>query len=156
MNAHKAIQGDSRVPRIPPMIGTHGPNNAKVTARRALLVLLGLAAIYLTAPVILAQPSANKVLVANVYFEGVRNIPIDKAMLYVHTKPGQEYSDMVAQKDIERLAASHLCKPLTVRTDASADGRVNVIFVVREFRSIVRDVVFKHAKHVEVKELQTM
>src|ERR1700686_3284744 len=138
------------------MIGTHGANNAKVTGLRAILVLLTLAALYLTAPTVLAQPSANKVLVANVYFDGVRNIPIDKAMLYLHTKVGQEYSDAEAQKDIERLAASHLCKPLTVRTEPTADGRVNVIFVVREFRTMVREVVFKHAKHVDVKELQTM
>src|SRR5262249_9281115 len=70
--------------------------------------------------------------------------------------PGQAYSDAVAQKDIERLAASHLCKPIDVRTTPTGDGRVNVIFVVREFRAIVKEVVFKHAKHTDVKELQNM
>jgi outer membrane protein insertion porin family len=138
------------------MNGTYRKNKAKVSVLRTMVVLLGLAALYLTAPSSFAQPTPNRVMVANVYFDGVRNIPIDKAMLYVHTKPGQEYSDATVQKDIERLAASHLCKPLTVRTEATTDGRVNVIFVVREFRSVVKEVVFKHAKHADVKELQTM
>jgi outer membrane protein insertion porin family len=138
------------------MNGTHGAHKAKVSVVRMILVLLGLAASYLTAQSSLAQNPGNRVLVANVYFDGVKNIPIDKAMLYVHTKTGQEYSDAVAQKDIERLAASHLCRPLTVRTEPTTDGRVNVIFVVREFRSVVREVVFKHAKHVDVKEMQNL
>jgi outer membrane protein insertion porin family len=138
------------------MNGTHGTHKAKVSVVRMILVLLGLAALYLSARPSLAQNPGNRVLVANVYFDGVKNIPIDKAMLYVHTKPGQEYSDAVAQKDIERLAASHLCRPLTVRTESTTDGRVNVIFVVREFRSVVREVVFKHAKHVDVKEMQNL
>jgi outer membrane protein assembly complex protein YaeT len=138
------------------MNGTHGAHKAKVSVVRIILVLLGLAASYLPAQPSLGQNPGNRVLVANVFFDGVKNIPIDKAMLYVHTKPGQEYSDAVAQKDIERLAASHLCRPLTVRTESTTDGRVNVIFVVREFRSVVREVVFKHAKHVDVKELQNL
>src|SRR5260370_19634698 len=116
-----------------------------------IVVLLALVAAYLGAQPSRAQNPGNRVLVANVYFDGVKNIPIDKAMLYVHTKTGQEYSDAVAQKDIERLAASHLCRPLTARTEPTTDGRVNVIFVVREFRSVVRERVFNHAKHVDVK-----
>ena len=138
------------------MNGTHGERKAKGSVVRMIRVLLALVATYLSAQPSRAQNPGNRVLVANVYFDGVKNIPIDKAMLYVHTKPGQEYSDAVAQKDIERLAASHLCRPLTVRTDPTTDGRVNVIFVVREFRSVVREVVFKHAKHVDVKEMQNL
>jgi outer membrane protein assembly complex protein YaeT len=138
------------------MNGTHGAHLPKVSVVRIILVLLGLSVTYWTVQPGLAQNPGNRVLVANVYFDGVKNIPIDKALLYVHTKPGQEYSDAVAQKDIERLASAHLCRPLTVRTEPTTDGRVNVIFVVREFRSVVREVVFKHAKHVDVKELQTM
>ena len=70
------------------MNGTYGTGYAKVPVLRTLFVLLGLAGVYFSAPMIFAQPSANKVLVANVYFDGVRNIPVDKAMLYLHTKPG--------------------------------------------------------------------
>jgi outer membrane protein assembly factor BamA len=138
------------------MNGTHGVGNAKVSVGRALAVLLGLAALCLASPTLLAQPAPDRKLIANVYFEGVRSLPADKALLYIESKPGQAYSDAVAQKDIERLAASHLCKPIDVRTTPTGDGRVNVIFVVREFRAIVKEVVFKHAKHTDVKELQNM
>ncbi len=137
------------------MNGTHGANT-KVSVLRTLLVLLACAASSLTGLPGLAQNPNSGPIVANVFFEGVQNIPIDKARLFVHTQPGQPYSDAVAQKDIERLAASHLCRPITVRTDPTTDGRLNVIFVVREFRSVVRDIAFKHAKHITSKELEGM
>jgi outer membrane protein assembly factor BamA len=93
-------------------------------------------------------------VVANVFFEGAQHLPVEKAMLYVHTKPGREYSNAIAYDDINRLAASGLCRPLTVRTVPTDDGRVNVVFVIHEFRKVVREVVFKHAKHVNVKDLE--
>lgn len=136
------------------MDGTHGTIPARVSIRRTFLVLLGLAAMCLANPSSVAQQSGNRQLIANVFFEGVQNLPVDKAMNYIESKPGQAYSDATAQKDIEKLASSHLCQPIGVRTTPTDDGRVNVIFTVREFRSVVRDVVFKHAKHADVKELQ--
>ena len=139
------------------MNGTHQANHAKVSSLLNLLrVLLGVAACCLTAQSSLAQNTSNRPIVANVYFEGVQNIPIEKAMLYLHTKPNQAYSDTDAQQDIGRLAASHLCRPISVKTTPTDDGRINVTFVVREFRSMVKEVVFKHAKHVAVKELEGM
>lgn len=137
------------------MDGTYGRNQSKLSVARILLVLLGLAGLYLAAAPTLAQ-TKTRTLIANVYFDGVQYLPVEKAMLYIQSKPGQEYSDAVAQDDISRLAASRMCRPLTVKTEPTGDGRVNVIFVVREFRKVVREVVFKHAKHTDVKELQKM
>src|ERR1017187_5634644 len=138
------------------MNGTHGAKHGKVSIRCMLALLLGLSAWCLAAPSCFAQPAPGRQLIANVYFEGVQNLPVEKAMNYVESKPGQAYSEAIAQKDIERLAASHLCVPIGVRTvEANTDdGRVNVIFTVRELRSVVKEIVFKHAKHSDVKELQ--
>jgi outer membrane protein assembly complex protein YaeT len=140
------------------MNGSRGASKRKgAVIRGTLLVLLSVAALCLSAPTLLAQPgSPNRLIVADVLFDGVRNIPIEKAMLYLQTKKGQEYSDRVAQDDVSRLAASHLCKPLSVRTEPTGDGRVNVIFIVQEFRGVVREVEFVHAKHIDIKELREM
>ena len=40
---------------------THGASHAKVTVLRTLAVLLGLAVVYFSAPMLFAQPAANKV-----------------------------------------------------------------------------------------------
>lgn len=138
------------------MNGTSGANKAKVSASRFILVLLGLAALWLPERVGIAQAPARREVVAEVRFEGIRNIPEEKALLLVRTKPGREFSDAEAQADINRLAASNLCRPIAVRLDRTTDGRVIVIFVVREYRGVVREVIFKHAKHVDTKELQNL
>ena len=139
------------------MNGTSGDNQVNVSViRKMLLVLLSLAVAAVTAAPGLAQPTANRVLIADVFIEGVQNIPTAKLMNILQTKKGREYSEALAREDIGRLAASNLCRPLDVRTVPTTDGRVNVIFMVREFRSVVREVVFRHAKHINIKELETM
>jgi outer membrane protein insertion porin family len=139
------------------MNGTSGDYPVKVSVIRNMsLVLLSLAVAWATAAPAFAQPTVSRVFVADVSIEGVQNIPPEKLMHYLLTKKGREYSEAVAREDIGRLAASNLCRPLDVRTVPTTDGRVNVIFLAREFRSVVREVVFKHAKHVDVKELEGM
>lgn len=138
------------------MNGTSGARKARVSAIRLILVLLGLAVIGLSVRTGLAQGPSRREVVAEVRFEGIRNIPEEKALLYLRTKPGREFSDSEAQEDINRLAASNLCRPLQVRTEKTTDGRLIVVFVVREHRGIVREVLFKHAKHVDAKELANL
>ncbi|MBI1832458.1 MAG: hypothetical protein HYR84_13525, partial [Planctomycetes bacterium] len=136
------------------MTGTHGANEKRVGRRSAVVIALCVIAWGVSAAASFSQGSPPRALVANVHFDGAPNIPVDKLMNFVHTRPGREYSTSVAYEDISRLAASRLCKPVDVRTETTSDGRVNVIFVVREFRSVVREVAFRHAKHVTVKELE--
>ena len=138
------------------MNGTHGANMKVSVIRCKLVVILCLAALGLVPQWSRTQSPSNRVMVANVYFDGVQNLPIEKVMNFVYTKPGREFSTLEAQGDIARLAASRLVKPLDVRTEATTDGRINVIFVVREFRNSCARSSFKHAKHVTVKELEGM
>jgi outer membrane protein insertion porin family len=141
-----------------PMHGTSGVKPVKISVILPMLLSLGVC--LLLAGPSLAQnpaPSGSKVFVADVNIEGVRNPAlVQRALTLIHTKKGREYSEKDARDDIARLAASNLCRPYNVRTEPTTDGRVNVIFVVREFRSVVREVVFKHAKHVDQKELEGM
>src|ERR1051325_3558370 len=145
------------------MDGTCGAYPVKVSAVRMLFVgaavCLGFflsARIHGQAPGIGPVVGADRVYVADVTVEGVRNVPQEKLLQIVLTKKDRIYSDAEAREDIARLAASNLCRPYDVRTVPTTDGRVNVIFMAREFRSVVREVVFKHANHLDTKELQSM
>ncbi len=103
------------------------------------------------------QSNNSRVIVGDVYIQGIRNIPAEKAMNYIHSRPGTEYSHGRAMEDISRLAASKLFKDIRgVNPIQGADGRMNLTFVVVEHANVVRDVIYKHAKHVNVKDLEGM
>jgi outer membrane protein insertion porin family len=95
-------------------------------------------------------------IVANVHIDGLDSARAAEALRHMLTKPGQPYSDANAMDDIARLAESKLCRPVSVRTEATENGRVNVIFVVRNARRAVREVQFKNASHLNVPELQAL
>lgn len=76
-------------------------------------------------------------------------------MQYIHSKPGSSYSPAVVQEDVTRLAASRLFRTIpTVKTTPTPDGRLNLYFEVREYRNVVREVIYKHAKHEDLKDLE--
>ncbi|MSU79595.1 MAG: outer membrane protein assembly factor BamA [Gemmataceae bacterium] len=126
-----------------------------LTKRRHLVgVLLLLSALGLATPPAFAQASEGRTIVGDVYIVGVRTIPVEKAMIYVHTRSNRVYSYATVQDDVSRLAASNLFKYIRVKTDATSDGRMNVIFEVQEYPNVVRSVEFKHLKHFGAKDLE--
>ncbi len=138
-----------------PMDGICGMKQPRNNHQRRLVgALLFLLAFGLGTPAAFAQDPSSRTLVGEVYIVGVRTIPVAKAMNYVHTRTNREYSYAVVQNDVSRLAASNLFKYIRVRTDPTSDGRMNVIFEVQEYPSIVRSVEFKHLKHMSVKDLE--
>lgn len=124
--------------------------------RNAILLLAGLAALLaLPFGVARTQGLPSRGIVAQVKFSGIRSIPVEKAMNFVHSKPGTEYSHARAMEDISRLASANLFKSIRgVRTEPTPDGRLTVIFEVIEHANVVRDVSYLHAKHVDRKELE--
>lgn len=137
------------------MDGICGMKMPRNTRRRVLVgTLLMLLAIGLTTPTAFAQDSESRTIVGDVYIVGVRTIPLEKAMVYVHTRSNRAYSYATVQDDVSRLAASNLFKYIRVKTDSTSDGRMNVIFEVQEYPNIVRSVEFKHLKHSSVKDLE--
>jgi outer membrane protein assembly complex protein YaeT len=123
-----------------------------VSLRNLLMSVLALAALALS---VRAQAPEKSQQIANVYVVGTRTIPTDKVMQYIHSKPGQFYSVATVQEDVSRLAASRLFKRiLPVKTDQTPDGRLNLYFEVQEHPSVVREVIYNHAKHLDLKELE--
>ncbi len=93
-------------------------------------------------------------IVADVSVIGSRTVPVERLMCCIATKPGQPFSEGRAHEDLMRLAASRLCKPVSVATTSAKDGRVNVVFSVRTPPNTVREVIYRHAKHVGIKDLE--
>jgi outer membrane protein assembly complex protein YaeT len=118
------------------------------------LVALGLWAALAGAAV--AQAPGGREMVADTVIIGNRNVATEKIMQQIHTRPGLVYSPQSVQDDINRLSQTHLFKHLAVRTQATTDGRLIVIFEVQEHPNTVREVVFKHAKHLSDDELLTL
>jgi outer membrane protein insertion porin family len=98
----------------------------------------------------LAQPP----VIADVIIDGAASVSRDRLMPLINTRKGQPYSDKIAREDFNRLAESNLCRTKSVRTDPMSDGRVVVIFEIGEIHNIVKDVIYRHNKHVSTKELE--
>jgi len=125
--------------------------------RNAMLVLAIVSAFGLLSLVGEAQSPTARPTIANTYVLGTRNIPLEKVMNYILSKPGSVFSVAEAQNDVSRLAMSKLFKAIRpVRTEPTSDGRLNVYFEVVEQPNIVREVIYKHAKHVKTSELEDM
>jgi outer membrane protein assembly complex protein YaeT len=122
-----------------------------------IMLLLGILALLLAVQQAFAQQGTpNRVLIANVYIVGNKKIENDKVMAYIYSKPGSEYSYARVQDDVSRLAQAHIFKYIRVKTDPTTDGRMNVYFEVQEHPNVVKEVVYKHAKHVNLKELEEL
>jgi outer membrane protein assembly complex protein YaeT len=106
----------------------------------------------------MAQPAQNQVTIADVFIFGNRTIPTSKIMNFIIScKPGQTFSTGAAQEDLRRLAGSRMFKDIRpIKTEATTDGRVNVIIEVVEHPNLVREVIYKHAKHGDIKDLEAI
>jgi outer membrane protein insertion porin family len=140
-----------------PMIGTDATiRMVKTIAPAWAVVALGLL-VSLAAQSATAQPaSSGRETVAEVLIVGNKRVATERIMREVHTRPTDVFSTKSVQDDVNRLSKTHLFKHLSVRTHSTNDGRITVIFEVLEHPNIVREVVFKHAKHFSDDELMTM
>lgn len=136
------------------MNGTSQTNKtAGATPWNRVLALLSILAVFLAVQQGSAQV-ANRVMIANVYIVGDKKIETEKVMAYLHSKPNSEYSYARVQEDVTRLAAAHLFKYIRVKTVPTTDGRMNLYFEVQEFPKFAKEVIYKNAKHVSLKELE--
>jgi outer membrane protein insertion porin family len=123
-----------------------------ITAIHWALVALG--AFILATPFAIAQPAGDsREIVADVLIVGNKCVTADSMMREVHTRAGDVFSTISVQDDINRLSKTHLFKHIAVRTQSTENGHITVTFEVEEHANIVREIVFKHAKHTSDEEL---
>lgn len=136
------------------MAGTDGLQIWSARFAFALALVSGTLFSVLAVGTVLAQ--SNQLTVADVQIVGNSRTTTERIMREIHTRPGTQYSQARVHEDISRLAATHLFRDIRFQDQLTADGRVRVIFRVQEHANTVQEVVFKHAKHISDKELETM
>src|SRR5262245_45372002 len=98
----------------------------------------------------------SKTTVADVVIQGNRQIPTQKVMSYVKTKPGAEYSQASVDEDVRRLYETRLFGNIQVLRQPTEDGRVVVVFQIVEYPSVVQEVIYQGAKHLKPDELESI
>ncbi len=143
-------------PRIPyERDGRNLESNRESKLRRTLIAGRFPAARLLATQFSSAQGPAKET-VADVIVVGNRNIPTEKIMRSIKTKPGGEYSKSMLQTDATTLTATRMFRNVSVKETRLGDGRYQVYFEVQEYPNLIREVIFKNNNHISEKELENM
>lgn len=138
------------------MKGTDGTLKATAKASSgARLLLAGFLLLVLATQFSSAQGPAKET-VADVIVVGNRNIPTEKIMRSIKTKPGGDYSKSMLQTDATTLTATRMFRNVSVKETRLGDGRYQVYFEVQEYPNLIREVIFKNNNHISEKELENM
>jgi outer membrane protein assembly factor BamA len=116
-----------------------------------------LAALLLTGAACLAQAPSQpgKVLVADVIADGNHQVPTQKIMGLVKTRPGGEYSADQVDEDVRALMASRqFANVRAVKRDV--DGKVVVYFLLTEYPRTIQKIEYHGLKHFKAEELNTL
>jgi len=103
-----------------------------------------------------APAPTGKIIVADVIPQGSHLVSNQQIMAYLKTRPGSEYKQDVVQEDVRTLYATKQFANIEVITRNEADGRVTVIFLIRDYPSKVENVVYQGAKHLKDDDLTTL
>lgn len=121
-----------------------------------LVSLLFVLALVLVRPVRAQQPTGQDVLVEDVEVRGNRRIPKESILYYVQSKPGDRYSQALAQRDLEAIIGLGFFDPLQTKLlldDGPRGGKI-IIFQVREY-PIIRDLRYDGLKSATESEILT-
>jgi outer membrane protein assembly factor BamA len=99
------------------------------------------------------QTTPGRVLVQDVVPEGLTTIPASQIMNYIKTRPGTEYQQSVVNDDVRRLSETRLFSDVRTWNVDTRDGHLIVHFHLTEYPSVVREVIYKHAGHLNKEEL---
>ncbi len=101
-------------------------------------------------------PPGGKVIIADVVIQGNRHLTTQQIMAQLATKPGNEYEPHVVQDDVRKLMGTRQFAQVDPRFEAMADGRVTIYFLIRDYPSVVQNVIYQGAKHLSDDELSSL
>ena len=118
------------------------------------IALLALAALVTQAT---ADPPAGKEI-AEVVVQGNRLRSTKEILAKMNTRPGQRYSEVVAQEDVGRLLSQGWFPTSGVQlsTQDRPDGKVTVILTVRELPSTVQEIIYRGVDHISKDEREKL
>ena len=93
-------------------------------------------------------------MVADVVPTGNRLIPADQITGQMKTKRDTRFSQTTVEQDQLELRRSGAFSDVRMRTQTAPDGRVTVFVDVAEYPSLVQEVRYEGAKHLDVKDLE--
>jgi outer membrane protein insertion porin family len=138
------------------MVGTNESETARACKKVAVLACI-LLAVAIAAPSSFGQtgPSTQQPVVEEVLIVGLRTLSTQQVKSQLRTVKGQPLNPAVVQEDLRRLGEMRTFKPPSVTySQEHGPDLVTVVFHVEEFPSLVREVVYKHAKHATDEQLE--
>jgi outer membrane protein insertion porin family len=125
------------------------------TDRLICRTLLAALALVLPAAITVAQIPDGPI-VAEVVTSGNRITPREQIIGQLKTRPGLTFSEQNARDDVQKLKESGAFADVRVLTRPGADKKVVVIFELAELPSLIREVVYKGAKHIKQADLEAL
>lgn len=145
---------------VPEMM--HPANTLVKAFRLGALILLGMvtsgpgSGLMAQPPAPAVAPRGGKVLIADVVVQGNRHLSTQQIMSQLSTKPGMEYEPHIVQEDVRKLMATRQFAQVDPRFETLPDGKVVVYFLIRDYPSVVQNVVYQGAKHLSDEELSSL
>src|SRR5579862_5463623 len=91
----------------------------------------------------MANTPAAKVSVADVVVTGNHVTPTPTVMTYIKTRPGFAYDAALVQEDARNLVATGLFASVSVQIVNVADGKVNVVFQLRDRPTTIQKIEYR-------------
>lgn len=102
-----------------------------------------------------AQATPGKEVVADVIPQGNRNVPTQKIMSVIKTRPGSNYNKDTVEEDVKALYKLGAFANVRTAEQRTPQGVV-VYFLFQELPSLVQDIVYEGAKHLKPDELDSV
>jgi outer membrane protein assembly factor BamA len=104
----------------------------------------------------LGQTSADKTIVADVIPQGNHNVPTQKIMSLIKTRPGSPLDRDTVAADVQRLFETHSFANVRVVEKPTDDGRVITYFQFAELPTTIQEIIYQGAKHLKPDDLETI
>jgi outer membrane protein assembly factor BamA len=118
--------------------------------------MVGVLSVLLAGAALAAAQAPQKLIVQDVIPQGNRNVPTQKVMSLIKTRPGADYSRETANDDVRRLLDTKLFANVRVQLQHTPDGKVIVYFLLAELPNMVQEIVYQGARHLDDDELETL
>jgi outer membrane protein insertion porin family len=102
-----------------------------------------------------AQPHVGKI-VDEIKIEGAGIYTTDHIISQIQTRAGQQFSQITAQEDVERLYKKGWFKDVRINTQLLPNDHLQVIVKVVELRNRIQDIEYRGVQHIGNEELQRL
>jgi outer membrane protein assembly factor BamA len=98
----------------------------------------------------------NQTVIKEIIIQGNKGVSNERIMGIIRTRAGTYYNAEQLKKDTEALLATKLFSNAEVRYLTVPGNQVNLYFVVSEYSNIIREVIYKNARHLSQAKLEEL